>query len=201
MIVTSPYANLMPSEWATRTDQLIATYPLSMDKLVDVVRTSWESLFQSRIGSKQFLIGKHLFPKPQIIAFFLHELIPLELAARYPGDWRGEVTASDKDVVYIPDDRYSIEIKTSSHPSQIFGNRSYAQQTGVDKKSKSGYYLAVNFDKVERNNAPAKLRRIRFGWLDHEDWMGQKAATGQQARLSPEVERGKLRVLFEDLDR
>lgn len=132
------------------------------------------------------------------MAFFLHELIPLELSTRYPGIWRGEENAADKDVVYVPDASYSIEIKTSSHPTQIFGNRSYAQQGAVGKKSKSGYYLAINFEKSIRDSDAARLRRIRFGWLDHSDWQGQTSQTGQQARLSSEVERGKLRLLFEN---
>lgn len=194
----SPYAKISASRWAKKTETLVAGYPLAMEELVDVVRSCWDSVFASRIGTKQFRIGEHLFPKPQIMAFFLHELIPLELASRYPGVWRGEESAGDKDVVYIADVTYSMEIKTSSHANQIFGNRSYAQAGGVAKKSKSGYYLAINFDKVEKGTGAAKLRRIRFGWLDHEDWQGQIAATGQQARLSPEVERGKLRLLFED---
>jgi hypothetical protein len=37
---------------------------------------------------------------------------------------------------------------------------------------------------------------IRFGWLDHSDWMGQKAATGQQARLDPFAEKSKLAILY-----
>lgn len=196
--MTSPYARLRPTQWEARTQELIAGYPLRMNELVDVVMSSWASLFQSKIGSNGFRIGQHLYPKPQIIAFFLHELIPLELAARHPGTWRGEGSSSEKDVVYIPDDAYSIEIKASSHPTQIFGNRSYAQTGGNAKKSKSGYYLAINFDKVEKGKPAAQLRKIRFGWLDHEDWQGQAAATGQQARLSTEVERGKLRLLFEN---
>jgi len=169
-----------------------------MRELVDVVRLSWTGVFASKIGTKSFEIGKHIFPKPQIIAFFLHELVPLELTSRYPGVWRGEETSADKDVVYIPDSSYSMEIKTSSHASQIFGNRSYAQpQVGTGKKSKSGYYLAINFDKSTKGAPAPQLRKIRFGWLDHGDWQGQTAATGQQARLSTEVERGKLRLLFE----
>jgi hypothetical protein len=194
----SPYDRLSPSKWLARTTELIDAYPLPMDELVDVVKTSWKGVFASKIGLKGFRIGEHLFPKPQIVAFFLHELIPLELAARYPGIWRGEQTAADKDVVYVPDSDYSIEIKTSSHPTQIFGNRSYAQESSKGKKSKSGYYLAVNFDKLTPDHTSPQLRRIRFGWLDHIDWQGQAAATGQQARLSPEVERGKLKVLLED---
>lgn len=196
--MTSPYAGLRPEEWSEKTDELVAAFPLDMEELVQVVRLSWEGVFASKIGTKRFQIGKHIFPKPQIIAFFLHELIPLELASRYPGVWRGELTAADKDIVYIPDTSYSMEIKTSSHASQIFGNRSYAQEGGKGKKSKAGYYLAVNFDKSVKGAPAPRLRRVRFGWLDHRDWQGQTAATGQQARLSAEVERGKLRLLFED---
>ncbi|MGK7921714.1 MAG: ScaI family restriction endonuclease [Trichodesmium sp.] len=36
------------------------------------------------------------------------------------------------------------------------------------------------------------LYLVRFGWLDQDDWQGQVAATGQQARLSSDVERYKL---------
>lgn len=195
--MTSPYADLGPEGWRTKTDELVEAFPLEMGELVEVVKLSWEGVFASKIGSKRFQIGQHIFPKPQIVAFFLHELIPLELASRYPGVWRGEETAADKDIVYVPDSSFSIEIKTSSHASQIFGNRSYAQEGRKGKKSKSGYYLAVNFDKLVKGAAAPQLRRIRFGWLDHSDWQGQTAETGQQARLSPEVERGKLRLLFE----
>lgn len=196
--MASPYTKISSNDWASKTEELVASYPLSMDELVDVVRVSWDGVFASSIGLKQFRIGQEIFPKPQIIAFFLHELVPLELASRYPGVWRGEESAADKDVVHVPDNAFSMEIKTSSHPTQIFGNRSYAQQSLTGKKSKSGYYLAVNFDKLLRGSQAPRLRRVRFGWLDHEDWQGQAAATGQQARLSTEVERGKLRLLFED---
>lgn len=196
--MTSPYVGIHSDSWAEKTDELIAGYPLEMSELVEVVLASWEGVFASRIGRGGFQIGKHIFPKPQIIAFFLHELIPLELTTRYPGIWRGEENAADKDIVYVPDTKFSMEIKTSSHPNQIFGNRSYAQQGLTGKKSKSGFYLAVNFEKSVKGAKAPRLRRIRFGWLDHADWQGQAAATGQQARLSNEVERGKLRLLFED---
>ena len=196
--MTSPYTDVLPGDWSKTTDELVEHFPLEMDELVQIVMLSWQGVFVSKIGTKRFQIGKHTFPKPQIIAFFLHELIPLELASQYPGVWLGEETAADKDIVYIPDHSYSIEIKTSSHSSQIFGNRSYAQKGAKSKKTKSGYYLAVNFDKSVQGSPAPKLRKIRFGWLDHSDWQGQIAATGQQARLSPEVERSKLRLLFED---
>ncbi|WP_180886422.1 ScaI family restriction endonuclease [Ruegeria sp. THAF57] len=53
----------------------------------------------------------------------------------------------------------------------------------------------VNFEKFGTNGLP-KVKLIRFGWLDHTDWIGQKAATGQQARLRPESDRYKLKRLY-----
>jgi hypothetical protein len=130
------------------------------------------------------------------MGFFLHELIPLELETRYPGIWKKEVSKSDKDLVYLPDALFSVEIKTSSHGSQIFGNRSFAQESdAVGRKAKSGYYLAVNFEKFLHESRP-NIRQIRFGWLDHSDWLGQKSSTGQQARLSISADRGKMRVIY-----
>lgn len=115
----------------------------------------------------------------------------MEFAHRYPGVWRREETADEKDLVYIPDQDYSIEVKASSSVKSIFGNRSYAQEAASAKKSKSGYYLAINFEKFVSAKRP-EITLVRFGWLDHFDWIGQAAATGQQARLDPNAERHKL---------
>ena len=131
------------------------------------------------------------------MGFLLHELIPLELSARHPELWRGDENSGEKDLVYIPKREFSLEIKTSSHKRQVFGNRSFAQVSTDSKKSKAGYYLAVNFEAFSKNRARPRIRRIRFGWLDHDDWVGQKAATGQQARIRPESESKKLLVLYE----
>ena len=89
---------------------------------------------------------------------------------------------------------FSIEIKTSSHPKQIFGNRSFAQVSETKKKDKAGYYLAINFQSFQSAN-PA-IARIRFGWLDASDWQGQRSQTGQQARLKPATEKAKLVTLY-----
>ena len=192
----SPYAGAPPTRWARITRKLIDAHPIDIDEIVRVVLQFWDDLLKSAIGGKPFRIGVDLLPKPQIMAFFLHEMVPLELASRYPNTWRGDSEVDEKDIVYIPDPALSIEIKTSSHPTQIFGNRSYAQKTSKAKKSKSGYYLAINFQKFSRSGASPRITRIRFGWLDHEDWTGQNAPTGQQARLSNEVERYKLLQLY-----
>ncbi len=194
--MASPYKGLRPEKWLDITRQLVKAHPLKATEVVEVVLATWDSIFDSRMGTGAFHIGKDIFPKPQIMGFFLHELIPLELATRYPKSWRGERTSGDKDIVYIPDDQYSIEVKTSSNPRHIFGNRSYAQEATKNKKVKSGYYLAVNFEKFSDDSKRPNILLVRFGWLDATDWIGQKAATGQQSRLPPDVENYKLLELY-----
>jgi hypothetical protein len=193
----NPYEGLQQAQWARRTDELIAEFPLDMSELVEVSLASWEGIFTSEIGASKFRIGVDIFPTPQIMAFFLHELIPLELQRRYPDVWRRDASANEKDLVYLPDHLYSSEIKCSSHASKIFGNRSYAQPATTTKKTKSGYYLAINFEKFTQEPATSPtLTLIRFGWLDHTDWRGQAAATGQQASVVPASEQTKLRVIW-----
>lgn len=193
---TSPYQGLTPSQWKTMTQQLVAMHPLTIRELAEVTLHAWESIFTSSIGG--FHIGVDIFPKPQTMGFFLHELVPLEFRSRYPSLWRGDITSQDKDMVYIADVAYSVEIKTSSDPRHIYGNRSYAQQGSGSsgKKEKNGYCLAVNFEAFTAKTKQPKIIKIRFGWLDHNDWSGQKAATGQQARLALEVEAGKLLEIY-----
>jgi hypothetical protein len=193
----SPYRGLPTEKWAKKTKQLVAAHPLDSKEIVEVVLMSWDAIFQSKIGPHGFLIGTHLFPKPQIMGFLLHELLPLEFSARHPGVWRGDENSAEKDLVYVPKPRFSLEIKTSSHKTQIFGNRSFAQKPINSKKSKAGYYLAVNFEGFRKDRAKPHVRRIRFGWLDHGDWIGQNAPTGQQARLRPECESKKLLLLYQ----
>lgn len=193
----SPYANTSPEEWQDTTKRLVENHPLSSEEIVAVVLESWEDIFESKIGRKPYLIGKELLLKPQIMGLLLHELIPEKMKALYPGQWEKEASAGDKDMIYLPDDTYSIEIKTSSSPASIFGNRSYAQKKRTSsKKKKFGYYLAINFEKFEKGVSKPRILRIRFGWLDHDDWVGQKAATGQQSRLSKVVEDSKLIELY-----
>lgn len=195
-MIKSPYKNIPKKNWVKVTKKLIDGHPLDKDEIVEVILDSWKQLFASKIGKKPFYIGRDIFPKPQIMGFLLHELISLELESRYKNKWRAEKRKDDKDIVYTPDDFYSIEIKTSSSSKSIYGNRSYAQKTKNSKKVKTGFYLAINFEKFTDKNKKPNISKIRFGWLDHNDWLGQKAATGQQSRLSSEVERSKLIELY-----
>lgn len=128
----------------------------------------WNAIFESNIAASGYRIGVDLFPRPQIIGYFLHELIPLELARKYPSVWRREQNENEKDIVCINSDRYSIELKTSSSKRSIYGHRSYVQKstTGKVKKNKSGYYLAINFEKFSKSGEfPQRppITLVRFG--------------------------------------
>lgn len=193
---SSPYENKDKAGWLAITDKLVSEHPLKEEDLVSMILSAWNNIFDTSIGKHNLRIGQHIFPKPQVIGALLHELIPAELSATFPEEWRGEQNSGDKDIVCIFDDFYSIELKTSSNPTKIFGNRSYAQMPTNGKKGKDGFYIAVNFEKFSKNNSRPEILSIRFGWLDHTDWRGQRAESGQQASLSPETYALKFKTLY-----
>ncbi|MCY3540412.1 MAG: ScaI family restriction endonuclease [Gammaproteobacteria bacterium] len=195
----SPYKDSPPTRWYQITQSLIEEHPLTEAELVEIVLSAWKSIFASKFGSSEFRIGVDIFPKPQIMGFLLHELVPLELETRYKGIWKKEATKTDKDCMHLTMPKYSFEIKTSSHPTRVFGNRSYAQKSSGSRKSKDGYFLTVNFEKFDQSNRTPRINLIRFGWLDATDWRGQKAATGQQSNLAPETYKYKLKLLYTKL--
>jgi hypothetical protein len=202
----SPYNGLSADRWRAKTREIIKQHLLNSHEIYQIVIKIRNEIFQSTFTTRGYKIGVDLFPRPQIIGALLHELIPLEFSSQYPGIWRREENKDEKDIVYIPDDYFSIELKTSSSSSNIYGNRSYPQKSLAgkkSKKSKSGYYLAVNFQKFDNNIKGIQrpqITLVRFGWIDRDDWQGQKSQTGQQSRLSADVERYKLLILPLELE-
>lgn len=195
----SPYHGKTVAQWSAITDQLIANHPIKADEIVETVLKSWDDIFNSKIGS--FFIGKEIEPVPQIMSFLLHELVAHYLSLKHPGVYKVGTEKTEKDIHCITDSSLSIEIKGSSHPNQIFANRSYAQpQSGNGQKDKNGYYIAINFEQFKdvKPNLP-KILMIRFGYLEHTDWIAQASATGQQARLGADVYRYKLKQIYPKL--
>lgn len=194
--MTSPYNNTNSSQWESITETLIDNHPLQTNDIVSAVLESWVKILNTKIG-EELKIGEDIFPSPQIMGNYLHELIPVVLSKKYPGIWRKEIDKEDKDLVYIPNDDYSIEIKTSSNKHNLYGNRSYGQSEGENTsgKSKSGFYIGVNFEDIKKINPP-KILKIRFGWIDHSDWIAQKSATGQQASLSTLARDNKMKLIY-----
>jgi len=80
MGATSPYDGLKSTDWPSKTEELLRSYPIARDEIAEIVLGEWESIFESRIGNHGLRIGKDLFPQPQIMGYFLHELIPYEFA-------------------------------------------------------------------------------------------------------------------------
>lgn len=192
----SPYSRKPVSKWSEITDELIKKHPIKTGEIVETVLKSWDDIFNSKIGS--FYIGKEIEPVPQIMSFLLHELVAHYLSIKHKGIYRIGIEKNEKDIHCIKDNSLSIEIKGSSHPTQIFANRSYAQpQSGKGQKDKNGYYIAINFEpfKDVKPNLP-KILMIRFGYLEHTDWIAQTAATGQQARLGADVYKYKLKQIY-----
>ncbi len=186
MPVQSPYLNVPIDQRLGVTKALLARHPLKEEEITNVICKSWDDIFNSKIGS--FKIGREIFPSPQIISFFLHELTAHYLTLSHKGLFVVGKNKNEKDIHHVKDESLSVEIKASSHPTQIFGNRSYAQPNEVNtRKSKDGYYITINFEKISKENPEPKILAIRFGYLEHTDWIAQLSATGQQARLKTEA--------------
>ena len=193
----NPYKNLPINKWKEKTIELVEKHPLKKEELVESVLTSWNKIFDTYIGN-ELKIGRDIKPSPQILGNYLHELIPIYYEKKYNGKWHKDKTKKDKDLVCNYNNFFSIEIKTSSSKKDIFGNRSYGiQHEGENIKKKEGYYLAINFEKCTEEIEKPNITLIRFGWLEHSDWISQNAQTGQQSRLSKESDSLKFITLYE----
>jgi hypothetical protein len=191
----SPYFGSSPEQWKGITAQLLRDHPLDAETLVTAVLNSWEDIFTSRIGPG--LIGESILPSPQIMGFLLHELIPVHIE-HASSEWRKDATKTEHDLVYLPDARFSTEVKTSSDPNWIFGNRSYGmERAATAAKAKSGYYCTVNFEKWDkRSRVRPEINLVRFGWIDSTDWRAQTADTGQKSTLPGLVYANQLAVIY-----
>ena len=122
------------------------------------------------------------------------------LSLKYPNRYKAGELKNEKDVHDVANPSMGIEIKASSNATQIFANRSYAQPSSdSETKDKNGYYLTINFEKISKSNPRPKITIIRFGYLEHEDWIAQKSATGQQARLTSEAYKSKLIEIYRNV--
>lgn len=176
----NPYTGLPEDQWKSRTAELVNQHPLDSALIRETILQSWEDILNTKIAG-ELSFGIDYFPTPQMLGNFLHTVIPIRLGKATGSAWRIGTGNIEKDLVYIPDDTFSIEIKTSSS-NTIYANRSYAQPNTAGKL-KDGYYLGINFETFKTSETPM-IKQIKFGWLNHNDWIPQKSPTGQQARLS-----------------
>ena len=171
-MTTSPYSGKPKTSWLSITQQLVKSHPLKSTDLLDVSTSAWATLWQSTVGVGSLSVKLSDLKVPAtIVGYFFEVLLARELERRTPTLWRGNQSKEDKDLVYVPDPTFSIEIKTSGQAGfKVYGNRSYGQKSGSDlfpKKEKSGFYITVNFYNQT-------LTLIRFGWIDAADWDPQE---------------------------
>ena len=193
-----PYEGIEESKWKGVTERLINEFPIKMETIRDIVLDSWNEIFTISNATQDFAIGTTVFPKPQILGFFLEEIVTQKISKLDSTTWVPDPTGYSKDLVNTKEPKYSLEIKTSSSENKIFGNRSYGKKGNSKKKSKDGYYLAINYEQfdLEEQSKHPQINLIRFGYLNHDDWVSQKAETGQQAHLPANVELAKLIPIY-----
>jgi hypothetical protein len=182
------YENVPVEQWHEVTSRLVEQHPLT-PVIVDLCLKSWQSILHGKINTYLNMQIKEMSISPQATGALLHDIIPEYISKNIEGFRKG--IGNEKDIVCNYNDFYSLELKTSSQKS-IYGNRSYAKSDSG--KSKAGYYLTINFEKIQGNDP--KLLLIQMGWLNHSDWVGQKSETGQQAALTREARENKFIVLY-----
>jgi len=185
-LLTSPYTGYPEREWSAITTQLIDEFPLSSEVIISTVEEAWKDLYSSSFGDFRLQIGRDIFLPAQAIGVILERLIAVRLAHQNSG-WRGGQTKSEKDIVCTFNDRYSFEIKTSSSKNSFYGNRSTGYRSDNRLKSRTGYYLIINYKLPKEDNLERKIWKIRFGWIDDQDWVGQNKPTGQQASIASKI--------------
>lgn len=195
--LVSQYDSTSIDEWHFITEQLNQLFPIPMDQICTAVLESWNDIFTISNASHDFEIGENIFPKPQILGFFLETLINRKLCRLAPDVWVPDPTGYSKDLVNLKNPEFSLEIKTSSNKSRIYGNRSYGIDSENGKKGKSSYYLAVNFEKFTSTTQKPHIQLIRFGYLTFSDWKSQVASSGQAAHIPVQIERAKLLTIWE----
>jgi hypothetical protein len=189
----SPYAGKPEEKWGKITKRLLAAHPLTEAVIREVALAAWDKVWDTTVGSGATAVrlGELRVPAT-IVGYFFEVLCSREMQARWPGEWRGNRSGDEKDLVCLKNPRLSVEIKTSGQLGRrVYGNRSYgqdAQNEALVKKEKSGYYITVNFYRQA-------LTLLRFGWIDASDWKPQSSPTGQMAGLPDKVYRHKLVVI------
>jgi hypothetical protein len=149
-MTSSPYAGKPEKSWLAITHDLAAKHPLKLAELREVAIVAWGTLWQTTVGSGNTSVRLSELRVPAtIVGYFFEILLARELEVRHPQLWRGSQSKAEKDLVYVPDPSFSVEIKASGQAGfEVYGNRSYGQRSENEllvKKEKSGYYITVNF--------------------------------------------------------
>ena len=201
------FSTEISKEYKLQTIKLIKKLPIKITKIKDIVKNSWKDIFTIKDNEGLINIGNNTHPKPQIMGFFLEYLIAKKFEKLDKNMWKFDPTGYSKDIVNLKKPKLSIEIKSSSNPKRIYGNRSYSykgKNNYRSKKSKNSFYLAINFEKFKiKNNLINKrpnLRLIRIGYLKQSDWDSQASQNGQASHIPKAIENVRLLEIYPKLD-
>lgn len=188
----SPYKNINICNWKSVTIKLVDSFPIKKKELKEYVEEAFDEYLKMTISSLKLQVGKDIFFPAQATGVIIDKLIGVIIIKKKGNEWKSGDKKNEKDVVNILNDKYSFEIKTSSSKSGIFGNRSMGHRSKKKIKIRSGYYLIINYKLPKENDMSLKIYKIRFGWIDDVDWIGQSSPTGQQSTISKECKDLKL---------
>lgn len=194
-MTNSPYSGIDEANWLEVTGKLVGKFPLQSKQIVELVHQAWDDIYTSSFGSTDLKIGESIFLPAQATGVIMEKLIAVRLEQIDPL-WRGGVAKTEKDIVRTDNDDFSFEIKTSSSKSGLYGNRSTGHRSENRTKNRAGYYLVVNYKLPKPDDVNKFIQKIRFGWIDDEDWVGQAEPTGQQASIGANLARLKLLTLY-----
>lgn len=90
---------------------------------------------------------------------------------------------------------FSIELKCSSNPSSITGNKSYAiDNPNNPKKNKQSFYILITYDYSDENNKTnennknknitVKLRNAYFGYIVQNDWIYGNSGNSSSLKIN-----------------
>lgn len=164
------------------------SFPLNSPQMATLVKRAWHDLGCTTFGSKKLSWDQlHRFPGQAVGCLFEQflamQMASLDLAKTSGHKWRPGYSKTEKDIFCTTNPLFSVEVKTSSSSSGIYGNRSSTRKRDSKRvKVRSGYYVVVNWDKDT-----LKMRKARFGYIDDSMWVGQASDTGQQAYVPANV--------------
>ena len=117
-----PYEGIEEQHWENVTVDLINKFPIPMDVIKEIVLDSWNEIFTITNSSHDFAIGKTIFPKPQILGFFLEEIITQKIHRLDPETWVPDPTGYSKDLENVVAPEFSVEIKMLIYVFYIMQN-------------------------------------------------------------------------------
>ena len=135
----SLYTDKNLDEWKSITADLLDKNPLNIEEIVEITLDAWERIFQSEICDLK--IGKDIYPNPQMMGYFIETIIASHLSKKYPDIWKHGREKTEKDIVCLTNQDYSIEVKSSSSSKKLSPNTKPLQSAFVG--TRSGW--AINF--------------------------------------------------------